>query len=95
MQHTAASSLGVQQDESGATFFLPGTILIFLISGSSDVFESISLSVFSLIKTAIAKIDALIFQRNFWSQRVAEAHVERDSGHLKLEDPLSSPQSPV
>jgi len=95
VQHTVAASLGVQQDESVATFILLGAILIFLISGSSDVIDSIPLSVFSLIKTAIAKIDALIFQRNFWSQRVAEAHVERDSGHLKLEDPLSSPQSPV
>ena len=95
MQHTAASSLGVQQDESVATCVLLGSILILLVSGSSDVFDSIPLSVFSLTKTAVAKIDALIFQMNFGSQRFERAHVERDSDHLKLGDPLSSPQGPV
>jgi hypothetical protein len=90
VQHTEASSLGVQQDELVATFVLLGAILIFLISGSSDVVDSIPLSVFSPIKTAIAKIDALIFQMNFLSQRFEQAHVERDSDRLKLRHPLSS-----
>ena len=95
VQHIAASSLGVQQDEPVTTFVLLGTILIFLISGSSDVFDSIPLSVFSLIKTATTKIDALIFQKNFWPQPFEQAHPERDSDHLKLGDPLSSHHGPV
>jgi hypothetical protein len=95
VQHTAASSLGVQQDDAVEIRFLLESILIFLISGSSDVFNSIPLSVFSLIETAPMKIDALIFQKNFCAQRFEQAHAEHDSVHLKPVDHLSSLHGPV